>query len=223
MARILLFSTLFLASIATVMGQSLEFDVSPVVVMGITADDVDVEGHSFLTNNLDVDRDLRWERNIVSITSGWGTAVCDYQCYSPQVGARDMNLAASSSLEMILHVYPEGVEGGAVIELNFTDNQDPDVALSNIWYFNEQVSSTTEVDKVSVKVYPNPSNGLFSVKGYKQIGKVEVFSLTGQRVKDFNYFDGQWYDITDLPTGSYLIRILDRDGQQVVTKLMNKY
>ena len=121
-----------------------------------------------------------------------------------------------------MHAYPRSTDGSAVVEITVTDAADDQQTISNLYYFNTSPSSTTEASRQTIKVYPNPSNGLFSVKGGKQIASVQVFSLTGRQVKSFTFNDGQWYDISDLPTGTYLVRMVDRDAQQLVTKLMNK-
>jgi hypothetical protein len=109
-----------------------------------------------------------------------------------------------------------------VVEIVVADDTNGDNNVSALYYFNTQPSSTRNLTRQPVKVYPNPSNGLFSIKGLKQIGQVEVYGLTGSKVRSFQYGDGQWYDITDLPRGTYLVRLIDRSGQQLVTKMINK-
>ena len=220
--NILLLLALCLTS-SIVVAQNIEFSESPVIVSNIAASDFEGIAHSTVTNTADVSRDFTWVRNVVETTEEWKTAVCDnVQCYFPTVGTANFTIAANSSSTMDVHAYPNQVDGSAVIEITVTDVADDQLTLSNLYYFNTSPSSTTEASRQTIKVYPNPSNGLFSVKGNKQIASVEVFSLTGRKVKSFTYNDGQWYDISNLPTGTYLVRLIDRDAQQLVTKLINK-
>ncbi|WP_020535988.1 T9SS type A sorting domain-containing protein [Lewinella cohaerens] len=220
--NILLLLALCLTS-SIVVAQNIEFSETPVIVSNIAASDFEGIAHSTVTNTADASRNFTWVRNVLEITDGWQTAVCDnVQCYFPTVGTENFVLDANTAGTMDIHAYPNGVDGSAVVEIVVTDSDDSSLTMSNLYYFNTGPSSTTEASRQTIKVYPNPSNGLFSVKGNKQIANVEVFSLTGRRVKSFNYNDGQWYDISDLPTGTYLVRLIDRDSQQLVTKLINK-
>jgi len=210
-------------SFGSLLGQDLSYDVSPVIVNNITADRFEGVGYANLTNNTNADRTIRWTRNVIEMTDTWTSAICDkIQCYSSTVSTEEFLLESDSTGRMDVHAYPNMTEGSAIIELVAQDVDDATVQSSNLYYFNADPTSTQEIKTVSVKVYPNPSNGLFAIKGGKGVAQVEVFSLAGTRVKSFTYGDGQWYDISDLPRGTYLVRLVDRNAQQLVTKLMNK-
>lgn len=223
MKQNILFVFALLLGTTVAVAQNLEFNESPVVVTGIEAADFEGVGYSVLTNTADTERNFTWTRNIVEKTETWDIAICDnVQCYAPATGTSNFTIPANGTSPMDVHAYPRNTEGSAVVEITVTDAADDQQTISNLYYFNTSPSSTTEASRQTIKVYPNPSNGLFSVKGGKQIASVQVFSLTGRQVKSFTYNDGQWYDISDLPTGTYLVRLVDRDAQQLVTKLMNK-
>ena len=203
--------------------QNLEFDTSPVVVSDLPATDFEGVGYAVIINTANTARNLTWERNVIEKTPEWNTAICDnVQCFAPTVSTSNFELTANGEGTMDVHAYPGGVEGSAVVEVIVTDRDDTNLSVSNVYYFNADPSSTVDVTRQQIKVYPNPSTGLFSVKAGKQLATVQVFSLTGQIVKSFTYNDGQWYDISDLPKGTYLVRLIDRDAQQLVTKLMHK-
>lgn len=220
--NILFVIALFLGT-TVIVAQNLDFSESPVVVTGIQSTDFEGVGYSTLTNTAAEDRSFVWTRNIVEKTETWNIAVCDnIQCYAPSTGTSNFSITANGTSPMDVHAYPNQTDGSAVVEITVTDAADDQLTLTNLYYFNTTPSSTTQASRQTIKVYPNPSNGLFSVKGGKQIANVQVFSLTGRQVKSFTYNDGQWYDISDLPTGTYLVRLVDRDAQQLVTKLMNK-
>ena len=46
--------------------------------------------------------------------------------------------------------------------------------------------------------------------------------MAGKRLKAFNYANGDWYDISDLPRGAYFIRLIDKSGKAMVTRLLQK-
>ena len=223
MKQNILFVLALLLGTTVVVAQNLEFNESPVIVTGIESTDFEGVGYSILTNTADTARGFVWTRNIVEKTETWSIAICDnIQCYAPATATSNFTITANGTSPMDVHAYPNQTDGSAVVEITVTDAADNQQTISNLYYFNTSPSSTTQASRQTIKVYPNPSNGLFSVKGGKQIASVQVFSLTGRQVKAFTYNDGQWYDISDLPTGTYLVRLVDRDAQQLVTKLMNK-
>ncbi|MEZ4985519.1 MAG: T9SS type A sorting domain-containing protein [Saprospiraceae bacterium] len=213
----------FLAFAGLVRAQDLTFSVSPVSVQGIPATQDEAIGHSTITNTATTTRSLTWKRTIIDIADNWMVAVCDKnQCYAPNTSTRNLNMTAGEEGTMDVHAYPFGTEGYAIVEIKVFDQADTTQAVTNLYYFNTLPSSTSEPTVQSFKVYPNPTNGMFTIKGDKLVDAVQVFSLTGRMVRSFRYNDGQWYNVGDLPKGTYLVRLIDRSGQQLVTKLINK-
>ena len=217
---------LFLFSLFLTLGlgaQNLQFSTTPVVVSDVSSADFEGVGYSTVTNTADMARLLTWRRHVIEITETWESAICDKNlCWGSSKSEANFELVSNEEGTMDVHAYPRNTDGSAVIEIIVFDTADTTQSVSNIYYFNADPSSTVHVTREQDKVYPNPSNGLFSVKAGKQLATVQVFSLTGQMVKSFSYNDGQWYDITDLPKGTYLVRLIDRDARQLVTKLMHK-
>ncbi|UMY65952.1 MULTISPECIES: alpha-amylase family glycosyl hydrolase [unclassified Flavobacterium] len=67
----------------------------------------------------------------------------------------------------------------------------------------------------NVMLYPNPSSGSFQIN--TDADGVEVFSITGQRVKSFpRTAMGDTYQIGDLPNGVYLVKISQGSRQKTV-------
>ncbi len=72
----------------------------------------------------------------------------------------------------------------------------------------------------SVRLFPNPTSQFFKLN--KLVSEVEVFDLTGKQVK---YFKGTFdqnheFNIGDLNTGVYVLRVFDGNGQTMTSKLV---
>ncbi len=67
----------------------------------------------------------------------------------------------------------------------------------------------------NVLLYPNPSSGSFQIN--TDADAVEVFSITGQRVKSFpRSAMGDTYQIGDLPNGVYLVKVSQGSRQKTM-------
>jgi hypothetical protein len=72
-----------------------------------------------------------------------------------------------------------------------------------------------ESQQPSFSVYPNPSQGKFEIKDEKlKTKKAEIFNLFGEKVFDsaVSISDNSAIDISEQPSGIYLLRITDEKG-----------
>jgi hypothetical protein len=67
-------------------------------------------------------------------------------------------------------------------------------------------------------IFPNPVNNEITIKSNEEIEKIEIHSLLGQKVS--SYFSAK-ADVTDLPSGIYLITVQTSEGK-IGTKKMIK-
>ncbi|GAA4031580.1 hypothetical protein GCM10022386_14470 [Flavobacterium cheonhonense] len=74
----------------------------------------------------------------------------------------------------------------------------------------------------NVSLYPNPTSGSFTIKG--QVYRVEVYSITGQRVKLYENITSEDYqfDINDLNSGIYLVKAYDGNNNSSTMKLIKQ-
>ena len=72
-----------------------------------------------------------------------------------------------------------------------------------------------------LKLFPNPSSTKFSIYNSSQIelNKVEIYSLLGKKLKEFNTNSIQ-YNIEDLSSGLYLVKIYAIEGMFTMKKLI---
>ena len=97
-------------------------------------------------------------------------------------------------------------------------------------YFSYEVGSncsslsTIDINLAhKLKLFPNPSSTKFSIYNSSQIelNKVEIYSLLGKKLKKFDTNSIQ-YNIEDLSSGLYLVRIYSNKGIFTTKKLVKK-
>ena len=221
---LLLFGLFF--SVQSFFAQTLEMVINPnpVVETGIEPTDFEGVGYANVVHNGTEMIAVRWTRKVISMTEGWQSAICDKnQCYFPSVNSQPFEFLVGEAARLDVHVYPNGIAGSALIEVTLVNVADTTQSVTGVYYFNQSPNGTTDVNFEAVKMYPNPTQGLFTIEEVdQQIARIDVFDLAGRTVKQFQYGAGQWYSISDLTQGTYLLRLLSKDGQTVATRLMNK-
>ncbi|MBB4805395.1 hypothetical protein HNP38_000667 [Chryseobacterium defluvii] len=79
--------------------------------------------------------------------------------------------------------------------------------------------STQEVLKESLKIYPNPTTGIVHIKTPDRLRKVEVFSLSGQKLSEGN---SDMIDINRLVPGTYLMKVETENQKTTVHKIIKR-
>ena len=78
--------------------------------------------------------------------------------------------------------------------------------------------STPDVNALQVLLYPNPANDYLYIDGVQDRGQLEVYTITGQKVKTLD-FEGTTKVFLDLSSGMYITKITS-DNKTVVKKLL---
>ncbi len=79
----------------------------------------------------------------------------------------------------------------------------------------DNVLGINDVDIISIQFYPNPTNGIITLKNNGEIGRVNIYSMIGQQVKSFNIeHDESQLDISTLQSGTYMATFIS--GNQIV-------
>ncbi len=190
--------------------------------------DGDIDLHAVLTNNSNSKITVEWERVTNNISEGWSSAVCiGDQCYSPGLSSYDFSLPAGGTSDVYLHVYPGQfpgaidmiVAGFADIDLVITDADDSSNTTTINFQFDITSTSIKELSQKAVKLYPNPTTDFFMLDGSATIEFVEVYNLLGRKVREFVGLEGRTYDVSDLHSGFYLVRLMA--GEESVIKTIN--
>ena len=83
------------------------------------------------------------------------------------------------------------------------------------------LGTTTFENLRQLVLYPNPSTGEFVLN--IDTKKVQIFSITGQLIKDFDKKSSSYqYQISDLNKGIYFVKISDENNSEKTIKLIKK-
>ena len=77
-------------------------------------------------------------------------------------------------------------------------------------------------DSVEMTLYPNPTTGTIHLNNAPGVETLEVYNLVGRKVKSFPVVEDKKYDLTTLPPGMYLVRMLNERQRVLVTRRVQK-
>ncbi|MBM7417990.1 MULTISPECIES: T9SS type A sorting domain-containing protein [Chryseobacterium] len=77
---------------------------------------------------------------------------------------------------------------------------------------------TSEIKKVTIGVYPNPTNGILNIKTDSEVNVVKVTNVVGQRLK-IQYSNNQ-INMQGLPSGVYIVELVLKNGQKISKKII---
>jgi len=87
----------------------------------------------------------------------------------------------------------------------------------------DPASSVNEVTKANISIFPNPSNGTFTIKGMDGISSIEVLNSLGQTVQtiDSNINSIVKIDLSNRK-GVYFVKLTDNSGDLITKKVIIK-
>lgn len=85
------------------------------------------------------------------------------------------------------------------------------------------LAAVTTLEEMEFSVYPNPFSGNLYITSHADVIQKAVFyNITGERVKEMNVDNQQPIDVSVLPAGMYVVRLINADnlcvGQTRVVK-----
>jgi hypothetical protein len=193
------------------------------VSMVVKSNDLDVAGKASLKNNSKDTLIVKWSRKIENITQGWSSAVCDKNfCYIPTIDTMKLVLAPGEISNMDIHVYPMGISGSAKVTLRIEQVGSPDNFVSGAYFFNQTTPLKSDVEKDAIQLYPNPAQEYFMVTSPVVLGKIELYNITGDKAKVYYAYKNKRYYIDDVPSGIYMVRLLNLQQEIVKTVVLKK-
>ncbi len=170
--------------------------------------------------------DVYWKVSKIDFSDQWDFSFCDnvlcYRNLEECPKNKPNKLAAGSISKWDFKVTPNSVNGSGVVVIKLYSDSD----FTN---FLDEIKINISIFKVSNKEFedqeltlaPNPASTYFKVLSDKEVANVEVFNIIGKKVKNFEGNNSNYYNISDLRNGAYLVRVLSKAGKVLKVKKLN--
>ena len=216
---------------------SLTLTPNPVETSGVADPNdlfVEIVGYATLKNEGSETVTIKWERFFFFFPEEWEVQVCDLnQCYIPVVYSNiaddlglnaPVTLAPGESTNLDVHIQPKGINGAGEVRVDVSLVDDPDnVVVSGSYTFDAAlVSSSKDLDKVRLSVFPNPATDYVEVRGGQNVGRLVIYSVLGREMRSFPVLSGSRYYVGDLPSGLYLASLVNKNGNILKTFRLSK-
>ncbi|WP_235297648.1 T9SS type A sorting domain-containing protein [Portibacter marinus] len=172
---------------------------------------------------------LAWKLEVVAQPGQWQYYVCDTEnCYnfnqSESSDSRPNVIAPGESIIVMFHTLPSETEGEGTYNIEFFDLQYPDSLKVEVPItINTITSSTSNLFVKGLSIFPNPTTDFFRVNTGDLISNIDVVTVVGKKVASFKAEQGRFYDVSDLNTGVYYVRLIDRFGESIKVLKLKKY
>jgi hypothetical protein len=168
---------------------------------------------------------VKWERTVLVNPNNLETQVCDpVACFAAWVDTHTFPLVTDTNIIVYL-LNPNSVDPYyAVVQLKFTDIEDPANPRFSYYIFNIGTSSTDGPAPVAnVKLYPNPVVESFTLENTDDVHRILVFAADGRQVATFQPNAGQSYSLAGQPAGQYAVALEAKSGKvfQVISVRKN--
>lgn len=217
----LLLSSIFITTFSLItMGQ---LSVSTESIESSLEVGVNKELTVYVTNNSSEAVDVQWTRT-QDLPQLWSSWVCDKNlCYTASTSQEEFTLQAGEESYMKVTFSPTEVTGTGVVTLNLVDINDENNAVTINYTGTAFSVSNDDLARNPIHIYPNPATNHIALSDADGISSMEIYNVIGKKVRVMkNVRSSTPYDVSGLDSGIYLIRLLDRNGDEVVTKRISK-
>ena len=156
--------------------------------------------------------------------SGYGIiAIADNEGYIIRyLGGQTVEIPAGGSKEIRLSAVFDGCEPDYTYILGI--GIDDIILTPTIWYTPDLSGITENLADGGTRLYPNPVGNVLNVVDGRGIDRVQVLGLTGSQVLDANVGGDTavTIDMSALPAGTYIVRIVTIDGSATMQKIIKK-
>lgn len=155
---------------------------------------------------------LKWTPAIASFPSADSIYTSDFGDGSPLQYAKNPNhsyTASGSYTASMTGKYQLGADNGMKV-------QDVTGGVIQI----DLCTGINELDNAEFSIFPNPSNGVITVKNVSINSGIEMINVLGEVVyKEKMTTDTKTFDFTNLPIGNYYIKLTNPEGKTSVKKV----
>lgn len=164
---------------------------------------------------------LKWDKKVFKQPSDWLTQVNDDNgIYLPNVNSNfgpipgtetPLTILPGQSTEVSMHILPLGREGEGWYELAFAYADAPGYVLEAVDFRTSAgyPDSGYTSSKADIRIFPNPATYYFELTPNSLVDEIEVINVVGGKVLSFKYEHGEKYSIANLPSGLYLVSLVN--------------
>ncbi|MCC6725613.1 MAG: T9SS type A sorting domain-containing protein [Saprospiraceae bacterium] len=96
-------------------------------------------------------------------------------------------------------------------------------AFTSLALFGQSSADGGGSTPVKISIYPNPATNFISINKDENVRDIAIFNLVGRKLKTFQDVEkGEHYDVSDLPTGMYLVQVIDTNKKILTTQRISK-
>jgi len=197
-------------------------DPNPVQLNDLDVSIADIVAYSTVTNESSFNVNYEWVRTEVEITEGWTSAVCDKnQCYLWFVDSQEFSLSPGEEGTLDVHVYPDDLEGAAIIEVKVTDVSNPNNTDTGLYLFNNTLGTSERLSN-AIALYPNPAEDQLFLENPDKVEFIEIYDIHGKVHLTSQVNGSASIDVSNLSSGNYIVRMWNANNEQVSTNLLMK-
>lgn len=202
--------------------QTITFDNNPVFAEG-TIEDWSVDSKFISTNPSATDQvRFYWDLERTDVPSEWKFTVCDNKtCYNPgwesciNEGCDVTIFEPSATTDLMkVTVQPNGVKYDGIVNFKLYNADDLSVLIADLEiHFNiTGTTATYNVEQEDINIFPNPTTDYFNIDADSDFSKVSVYNIVGKEVRSYEYVENAKYNVKDLQSGLYFVRLFDEQG-----------
>lgn len=177
-----------------------------------------------------------WRREILTeCPMGWDFFVSDlWNDYVPHVTTNydpsiSLNgvfpILPNQTMEALTsHLYPRTEAGCCEVAFHISELNNPDSILATAFFeyrINDldcSIVNDVEVVQNKISIFPNPTSDKVFIETEDVIQSVQGFNLIGEKIKGFNFVNGQ-LDISGLAQGVFILKITLSNGKEIIRKI----
>ncbi len=184
------------------------------VVQHINLEEFENVGYAKLKNTSNQTMTVVWRREVIRTNNNWEISICDKNsCYLPFIETRELILGPGEESNLDVHIRHNGYKDNGEVKMIAYDKSNSSETVSGSFIFTTSGSTSTQkvVFGDQLKIWPNPAQQFFTVNESKILSKIEVLNLLGNVVKVYDTRSSTQFDISDLTSGIYLIRMISKN------------
>jgi hypothetical protein len=118
----------------------------------------------------------------------------------------------------------QGLSMADILHLKFVGSGKSIIYLDNIYFYKTPLTAISDNKSArAISYYPNPVLNNLNIKSEIEIENIDVFTITGQRIKSLSLqTKSAVIDLTDITQGTYFVYVTMKNGKLSVQKVIKK-